>query len=143
MKRSQPLRRNFVFLSLLGITEMAVADWQQIISTYQSIGYVDRDSLQRSGDITAMHVLIDYEKPPFDGNNLSYRSLTLHSEYNCATRQFRTLTLTSHAGNMATGAKPYRSGEPGEWQTPPAKSIQEEFWKEACNDKRAIEETHK
>ncbi|MFT3930711.1 MAG: hypothetical protein QM709_10500 [Spongiibacteraceae bacterium] len=109
-----------------------MAEWKSVAKTYQSVGYVDLNSVQQRGDITSMNVLIDYEKPPFDGNNLSYRSLTLRSEYNCATQQFRTIKLTSHIGNMATGHKPYHSDEPSEWQAVSPASIQNAFWKTAC-----------
>ena len=117
---------------LVGISEIAFADWQQITKTYQSTGYVDRSSIQKKGDVTSMNVLIDYEKPPFDGNNLSYRSLTLSSEYNCTTNQFRILKLTSHLKNMATGPKPYHSDEPSEWHAVPTTSVQNGFLKVAC-----------
>lgn len=119
---------------LLGGTGAAFADWKPISKTYQSVGYADLDSIQKSGDITSMKILIDYEQPPFDGNNLSYRSLTLTVEYHCTTKQFRTLKLTSYLGRMATGQKPYHSEEPNEWQPVPASSIQDSFWKTACTE---------
>ena len=120
-----------IFL-LLSTIDTAHADWQAVTKTYQSIGYVERSSIQKRGDITSMDTLIDYEKPPFDGNNLSYKSLKLISEYNCATKQFRTLTLTSYSENMAKGHKLYHSSEASEWQAVPATSIQDGFWKVAC-----------
>lgn len=110
----------------------AFADWKEITKTYQSVGYIDPDSIEKHGDVTSMKVLIDYQKPPFDGNNLSYRSLTLMSEYHCVNKQFRTLLLTSHVGNMATGQKPYHSDEASEWHSIPPTSIQKIFWEKAC-----------
>lgn len=117
---------------LLNTAQTTFAEWKPITKTYQSVGYVDVSSIQKHGDITSMNTLIDYAKPPFDGNNLSYKSLTLNSEYNCTTKQFRTLKLTSYLGNMATGQKPYSSDESSEWQAVPASTIQEGFWKTAC-----------
>lgn len=122
-----------IFL-LLGVINTVSAEWKPATKTYQSVGYVDRSSIQKRDDVVSMNILIDYEKPPFDGNNLSYRSLTLNSEYNCTTKQFRTLKLTSYLGNMASGHRPYHSDEPSEWQTVSATSIQEGFWKTACEN---------
>lgn len=120
------------FSLLLIIADSACAEWKLITKTYQSRSYVDLSSIQKKDDITSMNTLIDYEKPPFDGNNLSYRSLRLSSEYNCTTKQFRTLQITSYLGSMATGQKPYHSEEASEWQAVPVNSIQTEFWKTAC-----------
>lgn len=122
----------FVQLSLISI---ASAEWKEVTRTYQSTGYIDPDSIEKQGDTVSIKALIDYRKPPFDGNNLSYRSLTLISEYHCVNKQFRTLVLTSHLGNMASGHKPFHSDEPGEWHSIPATSIQGAFWKEACEKK--------
>lgn len=131
-----PIHFIFIFL-LIGFTHTACAEWTPVTKTYQSKGYADFNSLQKRGDVTSMNVLIDYEKPPFDGNNLSYRSLKQKAEYNCATKQFRTLELTSYANNMGKGHRPYHASESSEWQAVQAKSIQEDFWKAACKKYRA------
>lgn len=110
----------------------AVAEWKQIVTTYNPTAYADPATLQRSGDLASMWVLIDFKKPPFDGNNLPYRSLKMHVEYNCATIEFRFLELASFEGQMATGRTPYTSIEPGAWQPATPEGIQRPLWETAC-----------
>ena len=106
--------------------------WQQVVTGANSTGYADTDSIQRSGAIASMRVLVDYPKPPFDGNNLRYRSLTMRNEYHCEEARFRVLSIASHTGNMGRGERPYTSDETGEWEAVPNASIQKELWKLAC-----------
>jgi hypothetical protein len=106
--------------------------WQQIVSGVNSTGYADADNIQRKGATATMQVLIDYPKPPFDGNNLPYRSLTMRNEYQCEEGRFRVLSIASHAGNMGSGERPYASDEAGEWEAVTNASIQKELWKLAC-----------
>lgn len=117
---------------LIIIANTVFAEWTKVTTTYQSTGYADLKSIHKNGDIASMDTLIDYEKVPFDGNNLPYRSLKMKSEYNCATRQFRTLILDSYTGNMATGQRPYKSTEPDEWQPVLPRYTQDALWEVAC-----------
>lgn len=106
--------------------------WQQVVSGVNSTGYADADNIQRSGAIATMQVLIDYPKPPFDGNNLPYRSLTMKNEYQCEEGRFRVLSIASHAANMGRGERPFTSDEASEWEVVTNASIQKELWKLAC-----------
>lgn len=106
--------------------------WQQVVTGASSTGYADAGSIQRSGATASMQVLIDYPKPPFDGNNLPYRSLTMRNEYHCEEARFRVLSIASHTSNMGHGERPYTSDEAGEWEAVTNASIQKELWKLAC-----------
>jgi hypothetical protein len=88
-----------------------------------------------------MNVLVDYIKVPFDGNNLPYLSLTMKSEYNCATQQFRTVHITSHSGHMGAGDRPFTSAEADAWQPVLPKHNQEALWKAACGKPLKVLET--
>lgn len=114
---------------------LALADWTKISTGYQSTSYADLNSIQVGNTTTVMNALIDYTKAPFDGNNLSYLSLKMKVEYNCTTKQFRTLHLSSYAGHMATGARPYTSDELTDWQAVLPKQTQDELWEVACKKK--------
>lgn len=112
-----------------------MADWTKVTTGYQSTSYADIGSLKKIGDIASIDVLVDYVKVPFDGNNLPYLSLKMKSEYNCATKQFRTVTITSYSGHMGTGDRPYTSSEADEWQPVLPKHNQAALWKAACKEK--------
>lgn len=129
--------RSIPIVLLMAASSAALADWTKVTKGYQSKSYVDLGSRQKTGDIASMDVLIDYDKVPFDGNNLPYLSLKMKAEYNCATKQFRTVKLTSYSGHMATGDQPYTSIEPDEWQPVLAKHTQDVLWEMACQKKFA------
>jgi surface-adhesin protein E len=106
--------------------------WQKVVAGANSTAYADPATIQNDGARSTMGVLIDYQKPPFDGNNLPYLSLTMHNEYDCDARQFRVLAISSHSGNMGRGDKPYQTDEPGEWESITAGTVQKSLWKVAC-----------
>lgn len=119
-------------LLLALISSHALAEWEKVVSGHNATGYVDRATVRKNGSSVTMQVLIDYQKPPFDGNNLPYLSLTMRNEYHCDEHRFRVLTITSHSAHMGGGTKPYNTDEPGEWETVPTTSIQKTLWEIAC-----------
>ena len=129
-----PRQRVVAFLLIASINT-AFADWSKVTTSYQSTSYADLNSIKVNGNMATMDALIDYNKVPFDGNNLPYLSVKMRAEYNCATKQFRTLKLTSYSGHMASGEQPYTSAEPTEWQTVLTKYTQDAFWETACKKK--------
>lgn len=123
-------------LLLLSITSsIASGEWEKIDAGHRSTAYADLETLRRQNTIATMNVLIDFEKPPFDGNNLPYLSLKMSVEYDCKTPHFRAMQITSYAGHMATGDKPYSSSEPQQWESIPDKSLQKSLWKTACSNR--------
>jgi hypothetical protein len=126
------MRSIISILLLTVISNQALAGWEKVADGVNSTGYADRASIQKSAASVIMQVLIDYQKPPFDGNNLPYLSLTMRNEYHCSNRQFRVLIITSHAGHMGNGAQPYKTDEPSEWEMVPTTSIQNALWEIAC-----------
>jgi hypothetical protein len=127
------MRKSILIPLLVIACGTAQAEWRPVASAVNSTGYADADSIRRSGVSATMRVLIDYLKPPFDGNNLPYRSLTMQNEYHCEEARFRVLSITSHAGNMGRGDRPYTTDEVGEWEVVTNASIQKEMWKLACS----------
>lgn len=133
MPDNQPvIRRLTCTLALIAATGATAQSWQQVVRGANSTAYADVESIERSAPLATMQALIDYQKPPFDGNNLPYRSLTMRNEYHCEEGRFRTLSITSHAGNMGSGERPYTTDEAGEWITVSKTSIQGDLWKLAC-----------
>jgi len=124
--------RTTIFFCSLIVSGLAFGDWKKITTGFRSTAYADIESIRKNGDITAMNVLIDFEKAPFDGNNLPYLSLKMAAEYNCRERQFRAVEVVSHEGRMATGNTPYTSEQPGNWESIPDKSLQKALWETAC-----------
>jgi hypothetical protein len=126
------VRKTTLLLLLATTINFAWGEWKKIDTGYRSTAYADIETLRKQNNIATMTVLIDFEKPPFDGNNLPYLSLKMIVEYDCKTPQFRAMQITSHAGHMATGEKPYVSAEPQPWESIPEKSMQKSLWKTAC-----------
>jgi hypothetical protein len=126
------LIKSISILLLMAASSAAFADWTKVTTGYQSTSYADLSSLQKTGDVVSMNVLVDYVKVPFDGNNLPYLSLTMQGEYNCATQQFRTTHITSHSDHMGAGDRPYTSSEADAWQPVLPKHNQEALLKAAC-----------
>ncbi len=126
------MRAVILMLLLTAASDIAVADWEPVASGANATGYVDRSSIRKSADSVTMQVLIDYQKPPFDGNNLPYLSLTMRNEYHCAEQRFRVLTINSHTEHMGQGEQPYKTNEPSEWEPVPTTSIQKMMWSIAC-----------
>lgn len=116
-------------------SEAAAVDhtaWRRVAGGANVTAYADIDSLRRNGPLVSLRALLDFAKPPFDGNNLPYLSLTMRNEYDCGEKRFRTLSITSHAGHMGSGERPYTTSEPSEWETVRATAIQNDLWKLAC-----------
>lgn len=125
--------RNVILILLLATIGFDVAaQWRKVGEGSNSTSYVDPASLRKNGNQTAIAVLIDFQKPPFDGNNLPYLSLTMQNEYDCVQKQFRVLAIASHAGNMGRGEQPYQTSEPGDWEPVALGTVQKDLWKAAC-----------
>lgn len=129
------MRKTTLLLLLSTASSIAIGEWKKIDTGHRSTAYADIQTLRRQDTIATMNVLIDFEKPPFDGNNLPYLSLKMTVEYDCKTPQFRAMKITSYAGHMATGDKPYASAEPQQWESIPDKSMQKSLRKTACGQR--------
>jgi hypothetical protein len=126
------IRRLACTLALIASTGAAAQSWQQVVRGENSTAYADIGSIERSAPHATMRAMIDYQKPPFDGNNLPYRSLTMRNEYHCEEGRFRSLSITSHTGNMGSGEQPYTTDEPGDWEVVSPQTLQGNLWKVAC-----------
>jgi hypothetical protein len=125
--------RKYILLPLLAIAcGAAHGEWQPAATGANSTAYTDAASIRRHGATARMRVLIDFARPPFDGNNLPYRSLTMENEYQCDEGRLRVLSIASHADGMGRGERPYTSDEVGEWEAITDTSIQKDLWKQAC-----------
>lgn len=106
--------------------------WQRVAAGANVTAYADIDSVRRNGPLVSLRALLDFAKPPFDGNNLPYLSLTMRNEYHCGEKRYRSLSITSHAGHMASGERPYTTEEPGAWEPVRDTSIQKDLFELAC-----------
>jgi len=129
--------RGVILILLLATATLGVAaQWRKVGEGANSTSYVDPDTVRKSGNQTSMAVLIDFQKPPFDGNNLRYSSLTMQSEYDCTQKQFRVLAIASHTGNMGRGERPYQTSEPSDWEPVALGTVQKDLWEAACDGRR-------
>jgi Surface-adhesin protein E len=94
--------------------------------------YVDPDTIDRSGDVVKLWVLMDFKttqivpKPP-------HMSVKSQREFDCTKDHMRVLAITAFSGNMATGKAVYSSSDfkdHGSLFEP--RSVAHRLWKFVC-----------
>jgi hypothetical protein len=88
----------------LAVSANALADWTKASESAAGTGYVDRDTIVRSGDNAKMWELTDYRVMP-DRNN-SYRSVKRQFEFDCMDKRLRVLSVTAYSGQTWVKARP-------------------------------------
>jgi hypothetical protein len=82
----------------------AGAAWERAGATDDGMAiYVDRATLQTTGDVAKMWGLIDYKTPEKDATGKPYLSVKLLQEFDCKGAKGRTRYYSFHAGQMGGG----------------------------------------
>jgi hypothetical protein len=94
--------------------------------------YVDRDTIQRAGNLVKMWQLFDYltVQTVAGDSLLSYQR---YNEYDCAGERTRMLAYTWFSSNMGRGRVVYKTTEAQLWAPIVPRSIDHTLWKVACN----------
>ncbi len=119
-------------LALLALPTLAQAGWEAVgkSDTADQI-YMDRSTAERRGDIVKINVLFDYFKRQEEG----HFSMRLVTEYDCAKKRERDLSVAIHAGNMGAGKVIDATKEPDAWKPVKADTLAESLLEEACKTK--------
>ena len=93
--------------------------------------YVDSDTIRRNGTVVKWWELLDY-KTVQTVAGISFLSMTVQREYDCAGEQIRVLAMTDFSGNMANGKVVFSDFTPSNWVPVQPESMGQTLWKAAC-----------
>jgi hypothetical protein len=116
---------------LLLITSPAWAAWK--VADESGIGtvYADTGTITRGGDLSRMSWLLDYSS--FQRMvEVGYFSQKASTEFDCAQRRSRALSVSLHPQHMGEGPAIYTDDSPHDWEAVDAGSTAEKLWKIAC-----------
>jgi hypothetical protein len=95
------------------------AEWVVMHESEQVITYYETEGLQMDGDLRRAWALHDFKSKSEEGA-LSRR---VFFEFDCARERVRILSLSQHAGPMASGKVLYSNHEAGEWVPIPPRTF--------------------
>jgi len=94
--------------------------------------YVDRDTIQRNGNLAKMWQMYDYKTVQTVAGD-SLLSIQRHNEYDCTGERTRMLAYTWFSSNMGRGRVVYKTAEEQRWASVVPRSIDQTLWKVACS----------
>ena len=94
--------------------------------------YVDRDTIQRKGNLATMWQLYDYKTVQTVAGD-SLLSIQRHNEYDCTGERTRMLAYTWFSSNMGKGRVVYKTADEQQWEPVVPRSINQSLWKVACS----------
>ena len=94
--------------------------------------YVDSDTIRRNGTVVRWWELLDYTTVQTVAG-ISFLSMTVQREYDCAGEQIRVLAMTDFSGNMANGKVVFSDFTPSNWVPVQPESMGQTLWKAACS----------
>ena len=93
--------------------------------------YIDRGTIERSGDLAKMWQLFDYKTVQTVAGD-SLLSFQRYNEYDCSGSRTRMLAYTWFSSNMGRGRIVYKTTEAQPWASLVPRSIDQTLWKVAC-----------
>jgi len=128
--------RKWIFLAFMAATP-AWADWNFIAKTDAFKLYGEPNTKQRNGNLVRMWSMADYQAtqsirlpPPLLWTN--YQSMRELKEFDCATRQHRSLKTTLFAVRLAKGEPIYSFESAGVFAPVAAVALDEAQFQFAC-----------
>jgi len=113
----------------------ALAEWVLVsVSDPGMTTYVDQDTIRRKGDLVKMWSLGDYKAIQTE-EGISFLSIKVQGQYNCATELDRGLSLTIFSGHMGGGDVVYSGANEQKWKPIIPGSVGQTLWKFACGKK--------
>ena len=110
--------KKWLFASaLLIVATSSHAEWQKIGTEVQgATAYIDRSTVQKSGNLSKVLVMVDFAKPEMKNDQKPYSSMTYLWEFNCTQSKRRPLAINRYSGNKASGTVLKSIPENPEWQ---------------------------
>ena len=120
----------------LAVSTNATAAWTKASESAAGTGYVDRDTIVRSGDNVKMWELTDYRIVP-DRNN-PYKSVKRQFEFDCKEKRMRVLSSSAYEGNMGSGRAVTTASDAEQWTRVIPSSVGHILWTIACNTRANV-----
>jgi hypothetical protein len=110
----------------------AYAEWVRALNNQTDPTlYVDSDTIRRNGTVVKWWELLDY-KTVQTVAGISFLSMKVLREYDCAGEQIRVLAMADFSGNMATGTVVFSDFAQSNWVPVQPESRGQTLWKFAC-----------
>jgi hypothetical protein len=93
--------------------------------------YVDSDTIRRNGTVVKWWELLDY-KTVQTVAGISFLSMKVLREYDCAGARIRVLAMADFSGNMANGQVVFTDFAQSNWEPVQPESMGQALWKAAC-----------
>ena len=133
---AKSMKQLALVLVLAVFSGSAAAGWERVGGKNERRGfyaYVDRATIEKSGSMAKMWVLVNYKTAQSDPPELKpFLSSKGQVEYDCKDKRIRTLAYSFYSGRSAGGTVVYSNSEPDEWQPISSDSTGETLWKVAC-----------
>jgi len=124
----------FLMLVLAAVSQSVMAEFVEFRKLDVATVYTDNSGIVKDGNTALLWIMIDYKSPQPDKTGKSVLSDKLQYQYDCKEKQFRIVASSAHAGNMATGETVTVNPDPPVLIPVAAGSMDEEFWKMACEE---------
>jgi hypothetical protein len=122
--------KKFAILLLL-LSSPALAAWKSVGEDAAGTSYADPATIVRKGNTATMWSLINYRD--FQRMvEVGYFSQKTHTEYDCAAKQLRGLSLALHADRMGEGKVIYEDTSEHDWEPVVPDTLGETLLKVAC-----------
>lgn len=129
---TQPLAFWFLITLLVLSSIPAYAEWVRALNNQTDPTlYVDSDTIRRDGTVVKWWELLDY-KTVQTVAGISFLSMKVLREYDCAGEQIRVLAMADFAGNMASGTVVFTDFTQNNWVPVQPESKGQALWKAAC-----------
>lgn len=110
----------------------AYAEWVRALNNQTDPTlYVDSDTIRRDGTVVKWWELLDY-KTVQTVAGLSFLSMKVLREYDCAGEQIRVLAMADFSGNMANGKVVFTDFAQSNWVPVQPESMGQALWKFVC-----------
>jgi hypothetical protein len=110
----------------------AYAEWVRALNNQTDPTlYVDSDTIRRNGTVVKWWELLDY-KTVQTVAGISFLSMKVQREYDCAGEQIRVLAMADFSGNMANGKVVFSDFTQSNWVPVQPESMGQTLWKAAC-----------
>jgi hypothetical protein len=123
------MHKVILMLWLAVASSSAQAAWNLITSNEEASVYAEISALSKSGDMVKMSDITDFKQKIVGVN---YASVKSQREYDCKTKQNRTLSYTTMSKNMAGGQVVNNSDFARQWSPVYPGGIVSALWKTAC-----------
>lgn len=122
-------------LAVLGERENngQATEWIEVGQSDLCILYSSPMTIRRERELVRIWELLDHKAIIRFTDGTEHLSIKRHSEYDCKQDRWRTLNLTLHSGNMATGEVVYSSADADDWRPVSIGSPGDAFRSFACS----------